>query len=147
MGAKAAKVLARHFGNLDALMEATLFDLLMVQDIGQITAEYIVDYFANPQSLHQIELLRGAGVSFESDEQILDQRFAGKTFVLTGTLPTYTRDEAGAIIEKYGGKVSGSVSKKTSYVLAGEAAGSKLTKAESLGIAIIDEEEFNKMIQ
>ncbi len=147
VGSKAAKVLARHFGNLDALIEATLFDLLMVPDIGQITAEYIVDYFANPQSLHQIELLREAGVSFENDEKVLDQRFAGKTFVLTGTLPTYTRDEAGAIIEKFGGKVSGSVSKKTSYVLAGEAAGSKLTKAESLGIAIIDEEEFNKMIQ
>jgi len=147
VGSKAAKVLARHFGTLDALMDATLFDLLMVPDIGQITAEYIVDYFYNPQSLHQIELLREAGVSFVNDEEVLDQRFAGKTFVLTGTLPTYTRDEAGAIIEKFGGKVSGSVSKKTSYVLAGEAAGSKLTKAESLGIAIIDEKEFNKMIQ
>ncbi len=147
VGAKAAKVLARHFGSLDALMEATIFDLLMVPDIGQITAENIVDYFANPQSIHQIELLRSAGVSFESDEEVLDQRFAGKTFVLTGTLPSYTRDEAGAIIEKYGGKVSGSVSKKTSYVLAGEAAGSKLTKAESLGVSIIDEAEFLKMIE
>ncbi len=146
VGSKAAKVLARHFGSLDALMEATLFDLLMVPDIGQITAEYIVDYFANPQSLHQIELLRQAGVKLTDDAEMLDQRFAGMTFVLTGTLPTYTRDEAGAIIEKYGGKVSGSVSKKTSYVLAGEAAGSKLAKAESLGIAIIDEDEFNKMI-
>ncbi len=147
VGAKAAKVLARHFGSLDALMEATLLELLAVPDVGQITAENIVEYFENPQSLHQIELLRDAGVSFNSDEEIVDQRFAGMTFVLTGTLPTYTRDEAGAIIEKFGGKVSGSVSKKTTYVLAGEAAGSKLTKAESLGIAIIDEAAFLKMIE
>ncbi len=147
VGSKAAKVLARHFGTLDALMEATLFDLLMVPDIGQITAENILEYFANPQSQHQIELLRGAGVSFVGEEDVVDQRFAGMTFVLTGTLPTYTRDEAGAIIEKYGGKVSGSVSKKTTFVLAGEAAGSKLTKAESLGVAIIDEDKFLKMIE
>lgn len=147
VGSKAAKVLARHFGDLDSLMQATLLDLMMVPDIGQITAENIVEYFENPQSLHQIELLRQAGVSFKSEEEIVDQRFAGMTFVLTGTLPTYTRDEAGAIIEKFGGKVSGSVSKKTSYVLAGEAAGSKLTKAESLGITVIDEEMFNYMIK
>lgn len=147
VGAKAAKVLARHFGNLDALMEATLLELLAVQDIGQITAENIVAYFENPQSLHQIELLRQAGVSFTSDEEIVDKRFAGLTFVLTGTLPNYTRDEAGAIIEKFGGKVSGSVSKKTGYVLAGEAAGSKLTKAQSLGVPIIDEAAFLKMIE
>jgi len=147
VGAKAAKVLARHFGSLDALMEATLLELLAVQDIGQITAENIVDYFENPQSRHQIELFREAGLSFTSDEETVDKRFSGMTFVLTGTLPTYTRDEAGAIIEKFGGKVSGSVSKKTTYVLAGEAAGSKLTKAENLGISIIDEEAFLKMLE
>ena len=147
VGSKAAKVLARHFGNLDALIDATIFDLLMVPDIGQITAENIVEYFAHPQSQHQIKLLREAGVSFVSDDEVSDRRFEGITFVLTGTLPTFTRDEAGAIIEKFGGKVSGSVSKKTGYVLAGEAAGSKLTKAESLGIKIIDEEEFWKMIE
>ena len=147
VGAKAAKVLARHFGTLDALMDATLLELLAVQDIGQITAENIVDYFENPQSRHQIELFRQAGVSFAGDEEIVDNRFAGKTFVLTGTLPTFTREEAAAIIEKFGGKVSGSVSKKTSFVLAGEAAGSKLTKAESLGITIIDEAAFLKMTE
>ncbi|MBE7018217.1 MAG: NAD-dependent DNA ligase LigA [Ruminococcaceae bacterium] len=142
VGAKAAKVLARYFRTLDNLVNATVFELLMVPDIGQITAENIVEYFDNPQSLHQIELLKAAGVSFESNEEVVDQRFAGITFVLTGTLPNFTRDEAAAIIEKFGGKVSGSVSKKTGYVLAGEAAGSKLTKAESLGIPIIDEEQF-----
>lgn len=147
VGAKAAKVLARHFGTLDKLAEATIFDLVSVPDIGQVTAENIVEYFSNPQSIHQIELLRNAGVSFEGDEEVLDRRFVGKTFVLTGTLPGYTRDEAAAIIESYGGKVSGSVSKKTSFVLAGEAAGSKLTKAESLGIPIIDEAEFLNMIK
>jgi len=147
VGAKAAKVLARHFGSLDTLMEATLLELLAVPDVGQITAEYIVDYFENPQSRHQVELLRAAGLSFVSEEQVVDQRFAGMTFVLTGTLPGYTREEAGAIVEKYGGKVSGSVSKKTSYVLAGEAAGSKLTKAQSLGIPIIDEAAFLKMVE
>ncbi len=147
VGSKAAKVLARHFGDLDSLMQANLLELMLVPDIGQITAENIVEYFENPQSRHQVELLRQAGVSFVSDEEVADQRFAGKTFVLTGTLPSYTRDEAAAIIEKFGGKVSGSVSKKTSFVLAGEAAGSKLTKAESLGISIINEEEFLKMCE
>ena len=87
VGAKAAKVLASHFGSLDNLMEATVLELLMVPDIGQITAENIVDYFSNPQSVHQIELLRDAGVSFESNEEIVDRRFEGITFVLTGTLP------------------------------------------------------------
>ena len=147
VGSKAAKVLARHFGDLDSLMDATVLELMMVPDIGQITAENIVEYFENPQSRHQVELLRGAGVDFKSDEEIIDQRFAGMTFVLTGTLPNFTRDEAAAIIEKLGGKVSGSVSKKTSYVLAGEAAGSKLTKAENLGISIIDEEKFLEMVK
>lgn len=147
VGSKAAKVLAGHFGDLDSVIAATEEELLKVPDIGQISAENIISYFANPQSMHQIRLLREAGVSFESLEMPTDHRFAGKTFVLTGTLPSFTRDEASAIIERLGGKVSGSVSKKTSFVLAGEAAGSKLAKAESLGISIINEEQFKKMTE
>lgn len=146
VGQKAAKVLASHFGTLDRLIEATAEELTNVPDIGAITAGFITEWFNNPQSQHQIRLLREANVSFESTEQVKDMRFAGKTFVLTGTLSTYTRDEATAIIESFGGKASGSVSKKTSYVLAGENAGSKLTKAQSLGIDIISEEDFAKMI-
>ncbi len=146
VGQKAGKVLAARFKNLDELMAASLDELTQISDIGPVTANYILQWFANPQSRHQIELLRSAGVSFESKEEILDSRFAGKTFVLTGTLEGYTRDEAGAIIEKFGGKVSGSVSKKTSYVLAGESAGSKLTKAQQLGIEILSEDAFNNMI-
>jgi len=119
---------------------------MTIDDIGLVTAEYIVDWFANPQSRHQIELLRNAGVSFESSEDIVDRRFQGMTFVLTGTLENYTRDQASALIERFGGKVSGSVSKKTSYVLAGEAAGSKLTKAQSLGVPVLSEERFAEMI-
>ena len=103
--------------------------------------------FSLDQSKHQIRLLREAGVSFESCESIVDSRFAGKTFVLTGALQNYTREEASAIIERYGGKASGSVSKKTSYVLAGENAGSKLSKAQELGIPVISEEEFADMIR
>ncbi len=147
VGAKAGKVLARHFADLDALMEATLFDLMAIDDIGPVTAQYIVDWFASEQSQHQIRLLRDAGVSFDSKEELADTRFAGKTFVLTGTLSRFTRDEATAIIERFGGKASGSVSKKTDYVLAGEAAGSKLTKAQELGITIISEDEFHAMIE
>ena len=147
VGAKAGKVLARRFPDLDALMSASEEELVSIGDIGPITAQYISDWFASPQSQHLIRLLREAGVSFESREEVADTRFAGKTFVLTGTLPSYTRDEAGAIIERFGGKVSGSVSRKTDYVLAGEAAGSKLTKAQSLGIPILDETAFNEMIR
>ena len=147
VGSAAGKALARRFPTLDALMEATYFDLTEIPDIGPVTAQYIVDWFASPQSQHQLRLLREAGVSFESREEIVDSRFAGKTFVLTGTLERYTRDEAKAIIERFGGKAAGSVSKKTDYVVAGEAAGSKLTKAQSLGIEVLTEEQFEQMIQ
>ena len=147
VGSKAGKVLASRFGTLDALMAASLEELQSIPDIGEITARNIREWFSLEQSQHQIRLLREAGVSFESAEQVTDTRFAGMTFVLTGALPTYTRDEAAAIIERLGGKVSGSVSKKTSIVLAGEAAGSKLTKAQSLGVRIIDEAEFNELIK
>lgn len=147
VGQKAAKVLASHFGNLDSLVRADVNELTLIPDIGGITAQFITEWFSNPQSLHLIERLRSAGVDFISHEEIKDNRFAGMTFVLTGTLNNYKRDEAGAIIESFGGKVSGSVSKKTNFVLAGAEAGSKLTKAESLGIKIISEEDFMEMIK
>ena len=147
VGQKAAKVLAGRFETLDALMEADAEELTAIPDIGGITAGFLLEWFSLPQSRHLIEQLRQAGVDFTSHEQTQDDRFAGLTFVLTGTLSRHTRDEAAAIIEALGGKASGSVSKKTSYVLAGENAGSKLTKAESLGIRILSEEEFEDMIR
>lgn len=146
VGQKASKVLAAHYDDLDRLKVATAEELTNIPDIGAITAKFITDWFNNPQSLHLIEKLRNAGVSFKSREEKKDNRFAGMTFVLTGALERFTRDEASAIIESYGGKASSSVSKKTSFVLAGENAGSKLTKAESLGIKIISEDEFAEMI-
>ena len=147
VGQKAAKVLASYYPDLDSLMEATEEELTRVPDIGGITAAFIRNWFDNPQSQDLIERLRKAGVDFKSHEEKKDDRFAGMTFVLTGALSKFTRDEASAIIESYGGKASGSVSKKTSYVVAGENAGSKLTKAQSLGIPVLSEEEFAAMIQ
>ena len=147
VGQKAAKVLASYYPDLDGLMAASAAELTLIPDIGAITAAYITDWFAKPQSQHQIALLRQAGVSFASKEEKKDSRFAGMTFVLTGALERFTRDEASAIIESYGGKASSSVSKKTSYVVAGENAGSKLTKAQSLGIPVLSEEEFAAMIE
>ena len=147
VGQKAAKVLAMHFGTLDKLMAATEDELMAIPDVGPTTAAYLRAWFANPQSQHQIRLLRAAGVSFESKEQVVDHRFAGKTFVLTGVLEHFSRDEAGAIIERFGGKTSSSVSKKTSYLLAGENTGSKYQKALTLGTPIITEAEFLDMIR
>ena len=147
VGQKAAKVLASRFDDLDSLMAADAEALTKIPDIGSITAAFITEWFANPQSRHLIERLREAGVDFTSHEEKKDGRFEGLTFVLTGTLGSFTRDEASEIIESYGGKTSSSVSKKTSYVLAGENAGSKLTKAESLGIKIISEADFADMIK
>ena len=147
VGAKAGKVLASTFGSLDRLMEADEAALTEVRDIGAITAESIVRWFANPQSRHMIERLREAGVNFTSKAVVVDQRFAGMTFVLTGALTLFTRDAATEKIESFGGKASGSVSKKTTYVVAGENAGSKLRKANELGIPVLTEEEFLKMIE
>ena len=147
VGQKAAKVLASHFSDLDSLMAAGEEELTAIPDIGEITAGFIINWFSNPQSRDLIEKLRRAGVSFISKEEKKDDRFAGLVFVLTGALSRFTREEATAIIESYGGKASSSVSKKTSYVLAGENAGSKLTKAESLGVKIISEDEFEEMIK
>ena len=147
VGQKAAKVLASHFADLDSVMAAGTEELTAIPDIGGITADFITEWFSLTQSRHLIGRLRTAGVDFTSHEEKKDDRFAGQTFVLTGTLSQYTRDEASAIIESFGGKAAGSVSKKTTYVLAGENAGSKLTKAESLGIRILTEEEFADMIR
>lgn len=147
VGTKAAKVLARTFGDLDKLMNATEEELTAVPDIGEITAANLLAWFASPQSRDLIERLRQAGVNFQSREQITDTRFTGMTFVLTGALSLFTRDEATAKIEALGGKASGSVSKKTTYVVAGENAGSKLKKANDLGIPVLSEQEFLNMIQ
>lgn len=142
VGQKAGKVLAARFRTLDALQGATLEELTGVDDIGAITAQSLLDWFASPQSQHLIGRLREAGVNMEAEEQGSDQRFAGMTFVLTGSLERFTRDEASKMIEDRGGKVSSSVSKKTSYVVAGAAAGSKLRKAQDLGVPVLTEEEF-----
>ena len=147
VGQKAGKVLAARFGTLDALIAATEEELTSVPDIGGITAHSLLDWFANDQSRHLIDTLREAGVSFTSTEEPVGDKLLGKTFVLTGTLPTMDRKEAAALIEAQGGKVSSSVSKKTSYVVAGENAGSKLQKAAELGIPVLTEEEFKNMIQ
>ena len=147
VGQKAAKVLASYYPDLDSLMAADAEQLTSIPDLGAITANYLREWFDNPQSQHLIRRLREAGVDFTSHEEKKDSRFAGLTFVLTGSLQRFTRDEASAIIESFGGKASSSVSKKTNYVVAGENAGSKLTKAEALGIRILSEEEFAGMIQ
>ena len=144
---KAAKVLAATFGTLDALKDATEEQLTAIPDVGQTTAESIRSWSADPQSQDLIERLRAAGVNCTSQKQVTDTRFAGKTFVLTGALEHFSRDEAGAIIERFGGKTSSSVSKKTSYLLAGENTGSKYQKALTLGTPIITEAEFLDMIR
>ncbi len=146
VGEKAGKVLARHFGTLDALMVADEQALTEVPDIGGITAASIRSWFDSPQSQHMIERLRNAGVNFESKAEPQDTRFRGMTFVLTGSLTLFTRQEATEKIEAFGGKASGSVSKKTTYVVAGENAGSKLQKATELGIPVLTEEEFLAML-
>lgn len=147
VGAKAGKTLASAYGSMDALMAADLESLTQVPDVGAVTAQNILDWFAQPQSKHLIEKLRSAGVNFLSTIQKQDDRFAGKTFVLTGALSLFTREEAAEKIELCGGKASGSVSKKTSFVVAGENAGSKLKKANELGIPVLTEEEFLKMLE
>ena len=147
VGAKTGKVLASAFGNLDGLMAASVEELTEVPDVGAVTAENIYQWFRQEQSAHMVERLRQAGVNFESKRVITDARFAGKTFVLTGALSKFTREEATEKIELLGGKASGSVSKKTSFVVVGENAGSKERKAMELGIPILTEDEFLEMIQ
>lgn len=147
VGAKTARVLATAFGNLENLMAADVETLTQVEDIGEITARSIVSWFSQPQSEHLIRRLKEAGVNMESLRKITDTRFAGKTFVLTGALTKFTREEASQKIELLGGKVSGSVSKKTSFVVVGENAGSKERKARELGIPLLTEDDFLGMIQ
>lgn len=148
IGKKAGKLIAEKFSDLDEIINADANTFADISEIGLKMGESIVEYFKNPQVLDTIEKLKIAGVNMKgSKKELLDERFLGMTFVLTGALPTYTRGEAQEIIESYGGKTSSSVSKKTTYVLAGEEAGSKLDKANSLGVKVIDEEEFKKMIQ
>lgn len=146
VGAKTGKVLASHFGSLDMLMDASQEELRDIPDVGPITAGFIADWFNHEQSRHMIERLRDAGVNFESKRVMRDDRFSGMNFVLTGALSKFTRDEATEKIELFGGKVSGSVSKKTTYVIVGENAGSKERKARELGIPILSEDDFLNMI-
>ena len=147
VGAKTGKVLATRFGTMENLMAATLQELTEVSDVGAVTAKSISDWFHLEQSREMVEKLRDAGVNMTCQIQVADDRFAGKTFVLTGALTKFTRDEATEQIERFGGKASGSVSKKTSYVVVGENAGSKERKARELGIPILSEEEFLEMIK
>ena len=148
VGVKLAKTLCKTYNTMDKLMGATYEELYMKEEIGKIIAKSITDFFKEEQTIDLINKLKEYGVNMEAiKEEGIDERFAGLTFVLTGTLEKYSRDEAQEIIEKLGGKTSGSVSKKTSYVLAGESAGSKLTKAQELGVKIITENEFEEMIK
>ena len=149
VGTKAAKTLAKKFKSMENLANASFNELSEINDIGPIVANSISEFFSQEQTKDLIQKLQEAGVNMQNLQanDSSDERFAGKTFVLTGSLDKFTRDEASDIIEKFGGKVSGSVSKKTSYVLAGEDAGSKLTKAQTLGITVISEMEFEEMIK
>lgn len=149
IGANAAKQLARKYKNIENLMNASIESLTLTEDMGEIRAKNVYEFFHQEQTMDLVQRLKNAGVNMQTsnEDEMLDERFVGKAFVLTGTLEKYTRDEAKKIIESYGGKVTGSVSKKTNYVLAGEEAGSKLTKAQELGIEIITENDFEKMIK
>ena len=148
IGTKTSKILARRYKTLDNLVNATLEELSVIEDIGPVIAKSVYEFFKQEQTLDLIEKLKAVGVNMEYlAEDGADERFYGKTFVLTGSLEGYTREEASSIIEKFGGKTSNSVSRKTSYVLAGEEAGGKLTKAQALGVTIINESQFEEMIK
>lgn len=143
VGERTAKLLAAHFGSLDAVMAASREELEAVPEIGPKIAESIREFAALPQSKKLVKRLRAAGLNFtEAEQAAASQPLAGKTFVLTGTLPTYSREEATALIEKAGGKVTSSVSKKTDFVVAGEKAGSKLDKARQLGVPVLSEADL-----
>ena len=146
IGQKAAKLLAARFGTMDALIAADTDEVCRIDGFGEVMARSVTAFFALEPSRRLVERLAACGVNMTAQQTRTDARFAGMTFVLTGTLPTLTRSEATAMIESHGGKTAGSVSKKTSVVLAGEDAGSKLTKAQQLGIRIIDEDEFRAML-
>ena len=147
IGLKAAKLLSENFGDIEAILNAKIEDFEAIEGFGSVLAKSAFEFFSLNETKEMIEKLKQSGLNLKSLKQVEDARFKGLTFVLTGTLPTYSRNEAAEIIEKFGGKTSSSVSKKTSYVLAGEEAGSKLQKANDLGIKVINEEEFNEMIK
>jgi len=146
IGAKAAALISEHFHSMDKILEAQKQDFEQIEGFGAVMAQSAAEFFALDDSRRMIEHLRELGVNTDSFKQVTDTRFAGMTFVLTGTLPTYKRNEAAEIIESFGGKTASSVSKKTTFVLAGEEAGSKLDKANALGVTVIDEEKFKEMI-
>jgi DNA ligase (NAD+) len=149
VGERYAKILARHFRSIDRLMAASVEELDDIHEIGLSVAESVYEWSRDPKNIDLVNRLKAAGVQTEADAAstaALDERFVGKTFVLTGKLENYTRDEAAKLIEDRGGRVSSSVSKKTDYVVAGSDAGSKLTKAESLGVAVLDEPHFREMV-
>lgn len=147
VGAKAGKLLANHFKSMNSLMNASVEDICKIDGFGEVMAQSVFEFFQNDKSKELIKSLSDAGVNMEDNSEIQDNRFENKTFVLTGTLKSFKRSEASEIIEKFGGKTSSSVSKKTDYVLAGEEAGSKLDKANALGVRVITEEEFTEMIK
>lgn len=147
VGAKTGKILASHFGSMDALMDAELDELTQVPDIGEVTGKSIWEWFRQEQSIHLIHRLREAGLNFTCTRTVTDDRFAGKTIVLTGTLSRFTREVATEKIELFGGKTSGSVSKRTSFVVSGENAGSKERKARELGIPVLSEDDFLEMLK
>jgi len=150
VGERTSKILANHFRSIDKLAAASVEELDDIPEIGLTVAESVHDWFRVAEHINLVERLKAAGVQTEADAAstaMIDDRFVGKTFVLTGKLEKYTRDEAGALIEERGGRISGSVSKKTDFVVAGEDAGSKLAKAESLGVSVLTESEFEAMVQ
>jgi DNA ligase (NAD+) len=147
VGKTTAKSIIRHFHSFEALSQATLEELTAVDDIGEICASSIYEFFHEEQNVEILERLKSAGLTMEEVDSSIDDKFSGKTFVITGTLTTMKRQEAAALIENHGGKVTGSVYKKTDYLLAGENAGSKLTKANDLGIQVISEEDLQTMLE
>lgn len=147
IGSKASKTLAKYFASIDDVIAATYEELLSLDDFGEVMATSLVEYFRNPKNIALIEKLKSYGVNPVKQENNVSTSLEGLTFVLTGTLTSMTRDEATSLIEAYGGKCSSSVSKKTSFVVAGEAAGSKLTKAQTLGVRVITEEELKQMLR
>lgn len=147
IGQKSAKLLCEKFHSIDNIINADFSEISMIEGFGDVMVQNIVDFFKEEHTINLVEKLKQYGVNMSYKSNVTDTRFNGMIFVLTGTLPTLTRDEAKDIIEKFGGKTSSSVSKKTTYILAGEEAGSKLTKAEALGLNIINEEEFLNMIK
>jgi len=146
VGERTAEFLAEEFGSMDALMQASEDELVKVNEVGPRIAASIREFFAEEKNIRLIDRLRKAGLTFTGERKVRGSKLAGLTFVLTGALPTYSRDDAKKMIEDAGGKVSGSVSKKTSYVVAGEDAGSKLDKARSLGLKVVSEAELLEML-